>query len=219
MRVYFLLVLVLALDFQARASSVGGAPVQAGDAPWTDVPSYPKLVLIGGTAAYFAPELSANYFYYDGTYWVYQSDEWYRCAWYNGPWAKVSPLAVPLAVLQIPVAYYNRPPAYFSVGRPDAPPRWDVHWGPAWAHYRGVWDRPTRGAVVVPAPKPDYQRFYAGVSYPDVSQQLTLRAHYYPYLPHELPANPSNDASMNASATALLPGIATPLATAATSGR
>lgn len=217
MRLSILLALVLALSLQARASPIGASTAQSADAQWADVPSYPRLVLISGTAAYFAPELSANYFYYDGTYWVYQGDEWYRSAWYNGPWAKVSPLVVPLPVLQIPVAYYNRPPTYFSGGRSDAPPRWDVHWGPAWAHYRGVWDRPSRGTVAVAAPKPDYQRLYAGARYPDAAQQRTLRAHYYPYQPHE----PTPDSTGNDSASMLAgappPASAYPLDAAAPS--
>jgi hypothetical protein len=120
-------------------------------------------------------------------------------------------MAVPLPVLQIPVAYYNRPPAYFSGGQADAPPRWDMHWGPAWAHYRGVWDRPVSGAVAIPAPKPDYQQLYAGNRYPDAAQQLTLRTHYYPYRSHEPAADPPDYTSMNTSAGALVPGNTSPL--------
>jgi len=207
MRIYLWLALVLALSLQARASSIAAPDPQPGDVQWTDVPSYPRLVLIAGTAAYYAPQLSSNYFYYDGSYWVYQGDEWYRSAWYNGPWAAVSPLVVPLSVLQIPVAYYNRPPPYFSGGQLGAPPRWDVHWGPAWAHYRGVWDRPTRGATAVAAPRPDYQRLYAGGSYPDKAQQLSLRAHYYPYQPHEPITDRAESGSATTASGVLPPGI------------
>jgi hypothetical protein len=167
-----------------------GGPIGAGapavdDAQRANVTNYPRLELIPGTAAYYAPDLGLNYFYYDGSYWLYQADEWHQSSWYNGPWAKVSPSAIPLSLLQIPLAYYNRRPGYFSGGQAGAPPRWDVHWGPAWARYRGVWDRPARGAVAMPAPRPDYQRLYSGTRYPDVPQQLTLRAHYSTYQPHE----------------------------------
>jgi hypothetical protein len=203
MRLNLWLALVLVLSAQPQASALGVSSAPAGDAQWTDVPSYPRLVLIAGSAAYSAPDLSLNYFFYDGSYWVYHGDEWYRGGWYDGPWAKVSPLVVPLSVLQIPVKYYNRPLSYFSGWRPDAPPRWDLHWGAEWARYRGVWDHPARGVVAVPAPRPDYQRLYAGVSYPDSAQQLTLRAHYYPYKPHE----PLADSPLRGSAITTVGGL------------
>jgi hypothetical protein len=207
----------LVLSFQLRASCLGASVAQPGDAQWADVPNYPRLVLIAGSAAYSAPDLSLNYFFYDGSYWVYHGDEWYRSGWYDGPWAKVSPLVVPLSVLQIPVAYYNQSLSYFSGSRADAPPRWDLHWGPAWARYRGVWDHPGRGAVAVPAPRPDYQRRYAGASYPDIAQQLTLRAHYYPYKPHEPLADAPVKSSAITSAGAQLSGLPNPVATSALS--
>jgi hypothetical protein len=215
MRLNNWLALVLVLGVQPQASSLGASSAAAEDAQWADVSSYPRLVLIAGSATYSAPDLSLNYFFYDGSYWVYHGDEWYRSGWYDGPWAKVSPLVVPLSVLQIPVAYYNRPRSYFSGWRADAPPRWDLHWGSAWARYRGVWDRPDRGAVAVPAPRPDYQRLYGGASYPDSAQQATLRAHYYPYRPHEPLADSPVKSSALTSAAALLPGLPSPIAASA----
>jgi hypothetical protein len=185
MRICLWLLLVLALSSQV-CPSAPGTPVASIDAQQSvDVATYPRLLLIAGSAAYFAPDLKLNYFYYDGSFWVYQRDEWYRSGWYDGPWLKVDPLVMPLSVLQIPVTYYGIPPLYFSPGRIDAPPRWDLHWGAAWARYRGVWDRFAGGAAAVPAPTPDYQRFYAGSRYPDPARQLALRARFYSYRSHE----------------------------------
>ena len=41
------------------------------------VPVYPQLVQVPGYPVYYAPRASANYFFYDGAYWVYQGDSWY----------------------------------------------------------------------------------------------------------------------------------------------
>ena len=209
MRNYFWLAILLSLVSRVNASAIAGTNPPQNWAQWPDVPSYPRLVLISRTASYYAPDLAANYFYYDGTYWVYQGDEWYQGAWYNGPWAKVNPLRVPLSILQIPLLYYNNAPAYFSGGASNAPPRWDVHWGPAWARYRGVWEAPMRGAVAILAPTPDYQGHYEGAQYPDAAQQIALRTHYFPYRAHEPVTEAAAHGAPSAPASAQVFGLGT----------
>ncbi len=97
------------------------------------MPRYPQLVRVPNYPVYYAPGLQTNYFFYDGIYWVYQQDNWYRSSWYNGPWGLVSPQAVPVYVLRIPVRYYRNPPVYFRGWQPNAAPRWGEHWGNEWA--------------------------------------------------------------------------------------
>ena len=92
-----------------------------------NLPLYPELVPVPGYPVYYAPQLSANYFFYDGMYWVYQDDYWYTSDWYNGPWWLVEPELVPVFILRIPVRYYQRAPAYFYGWPVNAPPRWDRH--------------------------------------------------------------------------------------------
>ena len=86
------------------------------------LPMYPNLVAVPGYPVYYAPGLNTNYFFYDGMYWVYQGNNWYASAWYNGPWSPVHPLYVPPDVLRVPVRYYRMPPPYFRPWRADAPP-------------------------------------------------------------------------------------------------
>jgi len=78
-----------------------------------NLPVYPDLVAVPGYPVYYAPGINGNYFFYDGMYWVYQSDNWYASSWYNGPWGYVEPISVPLYVLRVPVSYYREPPMYF----------------------------------------------------------------------------------------------------------
>lgn len=123
-----------------------------------NVPAFPELVAVPGYPVYYAPSAGANYFFYDGLYWVYQGDTWYASSWYDGPWQPVRPERVPLYVLRVPVRYYRYPPGYFRGWHPDAPPRWGEHWGRGWERSHRGWDRWDRHAAPRPAPLPVYQR-------------------------------------------------------------
>lgn len=151
------------------------------------VPVFPELVLVPGYPVYYAPQAPANYFYYDGLYWVYQGDRWYMSSWYDGPWQMVDPDYVPLYLLRVPVRYYRQPPVYFRAWAQDAPPRWGEHWGRNWEQHRRGWDRWDRRSGPPPAPLPAYQREYSGDRYPRaLEQQQTIRTEKYRYQPREV---------------------------------
>ncbi|HSH54991.1 MAG TPA: hypothetical protein VK967_08195 [Methylotenera sp.] len=147
---------------------------------------FPELVVVSGYPVYYAPHLDANYFFYDGLYWIYYDDDWYSSYWYNGPWWLVYREDVPVYILRIPVRYYRHPPFYFYGWYRDAPPRWDDHWGHDWSQHRRGWDRWDRRSVPPPAPPPVYQRQYSGDRYPrQVEQQYELHQKNYRYQPHD----------------------------------
>lgn len=151
-----------------------------------NLPLFPELVPVPGYPVYYAPRVAANYFFYDGMYWVYQDDYWYASYWYNGPWSLVEPAVVPLFILRIPVRYYRHPPVYFRGWRRDAPPRWGEHWGREWEQHRRGWDRWKRGSAPARAPLPLYQRQYKGDRYPrQVQRQQELRSRHYRYQPRD----------------------------------
>jgi hypothetical protein len=150
-----------------------------------NLPMYPELVRVPNYPVYYAPRMDANYFFYDGMYWVYQDDNWYASSWYNGPWGIVEPYYVPLFILRIPVSYYRQPPAYFRGWQSNAPPRWGQHWGRDWEQRRSGWNRWNRGSAPAPAPLPVYQRQYSGDRYPHVEQQQQLRSQQYRYQPRD----------------------------------
>lgn len=150
-----------------------------------NVPSYPQLIRVPGYPVYYAPRLQSNYFFYDGMYWVYLDDNWYASSWYNGPWALVTPVAVPLYVLRIPVRYYRSPPTYFRGWRMDGPPRWGEHWGRDWEQRRRGWDRWNRQSAPAAAPLPIYQRQYRGERYPDAARQAEIVSRNYHYRPRD----------------------------------
>jgi hypothetical protein len=150
-----------------------------------NLPLYPDLEPIPGYPVYYAPRVDANYFFYDGMYWVFRDDNWYASSWYNGPWALIGPEEVPLFILRVPVRYYRQPPMYFRGWYADSPPRWGDHWGNDWSQRRGGWDKWNRNSAPRPAPLPVYQRQYSGDRYPAADQQRELRSKNYRYEPRD----------------------------------
>lgn len=150
-----------------------------------NLPVYPELVRVPGYPVYYAPQMNANYFFYDGMYWVYSDDNWYASSWYNGPWGIVGPEVVPLYILRVPVRYYRQPPVYFRGWQSNAPPRWGQHWGNSWERQHRGWNNWNRRSAPAPAPLPIYQRHYSGDRYPRVEQQHSLRSQQYRYQPRD----------------------------------
>ncbi len=167
-------------------AQVGFAFHSPGVSIAVSVPVYPDLVRIPGYPVYYAPQLNANYFFYDGLYWVFVDGNWYASPWYNGPWQFVSDDAVPLFVLRVPVRYYREPPPFFRGWALNAPPRWGEHWGARWEERHRGWDRWNRSAAPAPAPLPRYQRNYTANRYPtNIEEQRTLESRNYHYQPHD----------------------------------
>ncbi|MHB8121247.1 MAG: hypothetical protein ACYDG4_03755 [Desulfuromonadaceae bacterium] len=150
-----------------------------------NLPLYPQLVAVPGYPVYYAPGVDANYFFYDGMYWVYQDDNWYASSWYNGPWGFVEPDVVPLFVLRVPVRYYRQPPHYFRGWQSNAPPRWGKHWGRGWEQRHSGWNRWNRASAPRRAPLPTYQKHYSGDRYPRAEQQHSVRSERYRYQPRD----------------------------------
>lgn len=167
-----------------------------------ELQAYPYLELVPGTPVYYAPNLPANYFFYDGYYWVYHADHWHYSDWYNGPWLRVVPDDVPLFVLRVPVRYYLAPPVYFRVWIADAPPRWQQHWGPRWTRHHPGWDRWDRYTAPPPAPLPIYQRHYAGDRYPRGEHRHVIQREHYPYRPRDTASRPPQHIAQQAPSSA-----------------
>jgi hypothetical protein len=146
-------------------------------------PAYPNMVLVPGYPVYYSPYGNANYFFYDGLFWLYQGDRWYSSGWYNGPWNGVAPHYVPYYLLQVPVRYYRAPPPYFHGWRADESPHWGEHWGRDWQDHHRDWNK--RGQQP-PAPLPRYQGAYTGDRYPrDGDRQNAIRDQNYRYEPRD----------------------------------
>ncbi len=184
--IFALCTLVGAAIPAAAQVSIGIGISSPGVSIGINVPVYPRFVRVPGYPVYYAPGLNANYFFYDGMYWAFQSDRWYVSSWYNGPWGLMDPYSVPPYILRIPVRYYRDPPRYFHGWHRDAPPHWGEHWGRDWDQRRRGWDRWDRRAAPPPAPLPRYQRKYSGERYPGAEdRRRELESRNYRYQPRE----------------------------------
>ena len=97
-----------------------------------NLPGPPQLVVVPGTPVLYAPAVPANYFFYEGRYYVYANDVWSFGPTYNGPWTVIAPEYVPRPLLLVPVQYYHARPRGWEHWRHEAPPRWDAKWGRRW---------------------------------------------------------------------------------------
>ncbi len=185
MRYLFLAVCLAIAGMTPAAAQLSFGFSSGGVSIGVNVPIYPRLVAVPGYPVYYAPDVGTNYFFYDGLYWVFQDGNWYTSSWYNGPWRLVPPDAVPLYVLRVPVRYYRHPPSFFHGWAANAAPRWDEHWGHAWADHHGDWNQWDRGHVPSRAPLPSYQRQYSGNRYPHTEAQAHQNERNYRYQPRD----------------------------------
>jgi hypothetical protein len=81
----------------------------------------PPLVVVPGTSVYYAPDVSANLFFYKGRYYTVTNGVWSMAPVYNGPWAVIQIGQVPPPLLSVPVEYYNIPPGQL---KKHGPPPW-----------------------------------------------------------------------------------------------
>lgn len=167
---------------------LGTATAEAQVSIGINIPVFPQLVIVPGYPVYYAPRVHANYFFYDGLYWVFNVEDgyWYSSSWYNGPWVFVEPAYVPQFLLVVPYRYYRVRPRYWSGWERDRPPRWGQHWGRGWESSRHGWDQWDRSRRYEAAPLPLYQKRYERDRYPAPSQQVILHNEQYHYQPHDV---------------------------------
>ena len=75
------LIIVLSMLFWSVTAATAQVSVSIG----INVPSYPELVRVPGYPVYYAPGLNSNFFFYDGSYWVYERGNWYASSCVQRP--------------------------------------------------------------------------------------------------------------------------------------
>jgi hypothetical protein len=81
----------------------------------------PQLVVVPGTPVYYAPDVSANLFFYKGRYYTVANGVWAMAPAYTGPWAVIQIGQVPAPVVAVPAEYYKIPPGQL---KKHGPPPW-----------------------------------------------------------------------------------------------
>ncbi|HEY1371587.1 MAG TPA: hypothetical protein VGH50_03895 [Candidatus Binatia bacterium] len=183
--------IVLALSLVLGATVVPGTTTTAQAQVvriGVDIAAFPQMVAVPGYPVYYAPNVRANYFFYDGLFWVFNVDDgyWYSSSWYNGPWVVVEPDFVPQPILVVPYRYYHVRPAYWGGWAYDRPPRWDVYWGPRWVDHHRDWNHWDRNRRWTAAPLPVFQRDFPRNRYPSPDRQVTIYKERYNYKPRDV---------------------------------
>ena len=81
----------------------------------------PHLVVVPGTPVFYAPDVQANLFVYQGRYYTVAHGVWSMAPAYHGPWVVIPIGQVPAPVVAVPVEYYKIPPGQL---KKHGPPPW-----------------------------------------------------------------------------------------------
>jgi hypothetical protein len=87
------------------------------NAPPVEFAAPPDVVVVpsGTSYVYMAPETPGIYFY-DGFWYRFYQDRWFRATIYSGPWTYVSTSLIPVVVVDIPPDYVRYlPPGYHRI--------------------------------------------------------------------------------------------------------
>lgn len=138
-------IVIATLVAVALVGSVGAGRAGAGVSIDFNLISQPQLVAVPGTPVAYAPAVPANYFFFNGQYYLFANGGWFVAGGYNGPWLAVPPGYVPGALLAVPVNYYRAAPWQWQHWHRAHPPRWAPVWGRQWRAHDRDRDRGPRG--------------------------------------------------------------------------
>jgi hypothetical protein len=105
------LLLIMALFIPAQSNAGVNISINI-PLPGLAVSAPPALVMVPGTYVYFAPDLDADVFFYDGYWYRPYAGYWYISADYRGPWGSVAVERMPLVLLNLSPSYRSVPPGY-----------------------------------------------------------------------------------------------------------
>ena len=83
-------IVIGALVALALVGSVGAGRATAGLNIDFNLITQPQLVVVPGTPVAYAPTVPANYFFYNGQYYLFADGGWFVARGYNGPWLAMS---------------------------------------------------------------------------------------------------------------------------------
>jgi len=121
---------MLLVDADARVNIDIGINV-----PPLEFAAPPDVVVVpsGTSYVYMVPDTPGVYFY-DGYWYRFYGDHWFRAGIYSGPWAYVSTSLVPVVVVDVPPDYVRYlPPGYHRIHYRNLNNHWrewrrDRHW-------------------------------------------------------------------------------------------
>jgi hypothetical protein len=122
LRRVLMLAAAAALLFSGASATASDVKIHIGlGIPPMVLTAPPQLVVVPGTPVYYAPDVSANLFFYKGRYYTVANGVWAMAPAYTGPWAVIQIGQVPTPVVAVPVEYYKIPPGQL---KKHGPPPW-----------------------------------------------------------------------------------------------
>ncbi len=103
----------------------------------------PMTVMPGPYYVYYAPEVPAGLFFYQGAWWRPHEGHWFRAYSYKGPWRYIDNDHTPTPILRLPADYRQVPPGHYKVTHGqmkkhwkewEKSRRWDRDQGPRGRH-------------------------------------------------------------------------------------
>lgn len=126
--------LLAVLLFPLNGCAVFGRP----PLPPLVIPAAPPVLLIPGTYAYFAPDVSDDLLFFGGFWYRPFREGWYRASYYNGPWSFVPRNSVPGVLVNLPPGFRNVPAESRRIPYDELQMNWRT-----WERER-YWDKPEK---------------------------------------------------------------------------
>jgi hypothetical protein len=127
-----------AMIFFPTASNAGLPRPPAPPLPPLVLPAPPPVFHIPGTYAYFAPDVDAELFFYDGHWYRRHEGGWYRSSRYSGPWGFVAAKRIPGVLINLKPEYRNVPPGQRRISYIQLKKNWKT-----WQRHKH-WDKPRK---------------------------------------------------------------------------
>jgi hypothetical protein len=100
---------------------LSGCAVVVAGPPALAIRVKPRLVVIADTGLYYAPDVSADLFFYGGAWYRFHQNCWFQAGAYSGPWARIQ--TVPQVFYTIPPGHAKHHCVLRHRGKPTPPPR------------------------------------------------------------------------------------------------
>lgn len=113
------------------------------------MPGPPPMAVIPGPAyVYYAPDVPAGLFFYQGSWWRPHEGHWFRAHSYRGPWRYIDNNHTPTPILRLPADYRKVPPGHYKMTHGQMKKHWKE-----WEKDRR-WDHTPRGRHAIAGPYP-----------------------------------------------------------------
>ncbi len=115
------LILLLMLAGLGAAMAQADVDVNIG-LPVIRVGPDPVMAVVPGTYVYFVVDLDGDLFFYQGYWWRFHNNRWYRAAAAAGPWKHFK--AVPHPLLNLPPGWRQMPPGHAKLKFTEVKKNW-----------------------------------------------------------------------------------------------